>query len=89
MDTGKIINFQDIKDTGKAVADELDIDPKKLPLLELIDKAAKGSVDAAAELAEAYFTGKYGDKNPAKAKKWASYAAKKGSSLAEELLKKL
>ncbi len=61
----------------------------KLSMLELIDTAAKGSIDAAAELAEAYYTGRYGDKNPAKAKKWASYAAKKGSSLAEELLTKL
>ncbi|WP_242829393.1 YunG family protein [Butyrivibrio sp. WCD3002] len=61
----------------------------KLSMLELIDKAAKGSIDAASELAEAYFTGKYGDKNPAKAKKWAGYAAKKGSTLAAELLSKL
>ncbi len=61
----------------------------KLSMLELIDKAARGNIDAAAELAEAYFTGKYGDKNPAKAGKWAGYAAKKGSSSAKELLAKL
>ncbi len=61
----------------------------KLSMLKLIDKAAKGNTDAAGELAEAYFTGKYGDKNHIKAKKWADYAAKHGSSLAEEILSKL
>ena len=68
---------------------ELDRKIQKLAMLELIDKAAKGSIDAAGELAEAYFTGKYGDKNVAKAKKWASYAAKHGSKLAEEILAKI
>jgi TPR repeat protein len=68
---------------------ELERKLKKLSMLDLIDKAAKGSIDAAAELAEAYLTGKYGDKNPAKAKKWANYAAKRGSKLAEEVLAKL
>ncbi len=58
----------------------------KISMLNLIDKAAKGSIDAAAELAEAYFTGKYGDTNPEKAKKWAGYAAKKGSRPAKDLL---
>ena len=68
---------------------ELDRRLQKLSMLELIDKAAKGSIDAAGELAEAYFTGKYGDQNTAKAKKWASYAAKHGSKLAEEILAKM
>lgn len=68
---------------------ELDKKLQKLSMLGLIDKAAKGSIDAAAQLAEAYFTGKYGDQNTAKAKKWASYAAKHGSALAEELLFKM
>ena len=47
-------------------------------MLKLIDRAAKGDIDAAAELAEAYFSGKYGDKNPIKGKKWADYDAKHG-----------
>lgn len=61
----------------------------KLSMLKLIDKAAKGDIDAAAKLAEAYCTGKYGDKNHIKAKKWADYAVKHGSSLAKEVLSKL
>ena len=38
---------------------------------------------------EFYSKGSFGDKNPAKAKKWASYAAKHGSEVAQELLGKL
>ncbi len=68
---------------------ELDKKLNKLAMIELIDKAAKGSIEAAAELAEAYYLGKYGDKNPAKAKKWASYAAKRGSKLAEDILARI
>ena len=64
-------------------------DFNELSMINLIDQAAKGNVEAAEKVAEAYFTGKYGDKNPAKAKKWASYAAKHGSELAKEIMSKL
>ncbi|MBQ9303286.1 hypothetical protein [Butyrivibrio sp.] len=61
---------------------------KKQKLLDLIDKAGKGSIEAAEEIAEAYFTGSLeGKANPVKAKKWASYAAKHGSEKAAEILK--
>ena len=62
---------------------------KKQKLLDLIDKAGKGSIEAAEEIAVGYFEGTFGDKNMAKAKKWASYAAKHGSERASELLDKL
>ncbi|WP_029231965.1 hypothetical protein [Butyrivibrio sp. VCB2006] len=62
---------------------------KKQRLLDLIDMAGKGSIEAAEEIAVGYFEGKFGGKNPAKAKKWASYAAKHGSEVAQELLGKL
>ena len=44
---------------------------------------------AAEEIAVGYYKGDFGEKNPAKAKKWASYAAKHGSEVAQELLAKL
>lgn len=62
---------------------------KKQKLLDLIDKAGKGNIEAAEEIAVGYYKGSFGDKNPAKAKKWASYAAKHGSEVAQELLGKL
>lgn len=62
---------------------------KKQKLLDLIDKAGKGSIEAATEIAVGYYKGDFGEKNPAKAKKWASYAAKHGSEEAQELLLKL
>ncbi len=62
---------------------------KKQKLLDLIDKAGKGSIEAAEKIAVGYYKGSFGDKNPAKAKKWASYAAKHGSEVAQELLGKL
>ncbi len=54
---------------------------------DLIDRAASGDVEAAAKLAEGYLKGLYEcEKNPAKGKKWAQYAAKKGSALGQQLL---
>ena len=44
---------------------------------------------AAEQIAIGYFNGDFGEKNPAKAKKWASYAAKHGSEASMELLEKL
>ncbi len=62
---------------------------KKQKLLDLIDKAGKGSIEAAEEIATGYFNGDFGEKNYPKAKKWASYAAKHGSERASEILEKL
>lgn len=62
---------------------------KKQKLLDLIDKAGKGSIEAAEEIAVGYFKGEFGEKNPAKAKNWASYAAKHGSEVAAEILENL
>lgn len=62
----------------------------KQELLDLIDKAGKGSIEAAEAIAEGYFKGSFdGKKNLEKAKKWASYAAKHGSEKATEILAKL
>ncbi len=62
---------------------------KKQKLLNLIDKAGRGSIEAAEEIAEGYYKGSFGEKNYEKAKKWASYAAKHGSEKAAEILAKL
>ena len=62
---------------------------KKQKLLNLIDKAGKGSIEAAEEIAVGYFKGTLGEKNIAKAKKWASYAAKHGSENAQKILNQL
>lgn len=62
---------------------------KKQKLLDLIDKAGKGSIEAAEKIAAGYYNGDFGEKNFAKAKKWASYAAKHGSEIAAEILEKL
>ena len=60
---------------------------KKQKLLDLIDRAGKGSIEAAEQIAEGYFKGHFGDNpNMEKAKKWASYAAKHGSETAEQIL---
>ena len=59
----------------------------KQDLLDLIDKAGKGSIEAAEAIAEGYFKGSFeGKKNPEKARKWASYAAKHGSGKAAKIL---
>ena len=62
----------------------------KQELLDLIDKAGKGSIEAAEEIAEGYFKGSFdGKKNLEKARKWASYAAKHGSVKAAAILHEL
>ena len=62
---------------------------KKQKLLDLIDRAGKGSIEAAEAIAEGYFKGHFGDRpNMEKARKWASYAAKHGSELAQDILSK-
>lgn len=62
----------------------------KQDLLDLIDKAGKGSIEAAEAIAEGYFKGSFdGKKNLEKAKKWASYATKHGSEKAAEILTNL
>jgi len=58
-------------------------------LLDLIDKAGKGSIEAAEEIAVGYFKGNLGEKNIVKAKKWASYAAKHGSTVCLEILEQI
>ncbi len=62
----------------------------KQELLELIDKAVKGSIEAAEEIAVGYFKGSFdGKPNLVKAQKWASYAAKHGSEKAAAILAQL
>ena len=62
----------------------------KQELLDLIDKAGKGSIEAAEAIAVGYFNGSFdGKPNLVKAKKWASYAAKHGSEKAAEILARL
>ena len=59
----------------------------KQQLLDLIDKAGKGSIEAAEAIADGYFKGTFdGKTNLTKARKWASYAAKHGSERAAEIL---
>ena len=55
--------------------------------LELIDLAAKGSITAAADLAEGYLEGSFdGAVHMEKGRKWARYAAKRGNAKAAGLL---
>ena len=78
----KIINITDIEKTV-----EVTLPPEKELQLSLIDRAAKGSIEAAAELAEGYMRGYFGTPpDNAKAKKWAKYAAKHGSEKAQRIL---
>ena len=59
----------------------------KQELLDLIDKAGRGSIEAAEAIAEGYFKGSFEEvPNFEKARKWASYAAKHGSDRAAEIL---
>ena len=61
--------------------DEITLTPEKQNLLDLIDKAARGDAEAAGEIAEGYFLGKFEPvPNYAKAEKWAHYAAKRGNA---------
>ena len=78
----KIIQITDI-----AGAVNLTLSPERERQFALIDQAAKGSLDAAADLAEGYWKGSFGEpSNPEKARKWAQYAAKHGNSKAQQLL---
>ena len=62
----------------------------KQELLDLIDKAGRGSIEAAEAIAEGYLKGSFeGKPNLVKARKWASYAAKHGSELAADILAQL
>jgi TPR repeat protein len=62
---------------------------KKQKLLDLVDKAGRGSIEAAEMIAAGYYNGDFGDKNYVKARKWASYAARHGSVLAAEIMVQL
>ena len=57
--------------------------------IALFDRAAMGDLDAIMKLAEGYLLGRYGEKNLIKAKKWASFAARKEHPGARELLEKI
>ena len=62
----------------------------KQELLDFIDKAGKGSIEAAEEIVVGYFKGSFdGKPNLVKAKKWPSNAAKHGSEKASEILSQL
>lgn len=62
----------------------------KMRQFRLIDAAARGDIEAAAELAEGYLIGSFGDApNPQKALKWGRYAAKRGSLKAAEVLERM
>lgn len=50
--------------------------------VELVDRAARGDLDAMVDLAKGYYLGSYGEKNVGKAVKWCGYAAKKGNERA-------
>ncbi len=69
--------------------DELKKKMGKLKLISLLDRAIRGDVDAASEVAIAYYTGELGEKNLPKAKKWALYATKRGSKLDLERIARL
>ena len=57
---------------------------------DLIDKAALGDIEAAGFLAEGYQKGLYEcEVSAAKAKKWATYAAKRGDERAQKVLDEL
>lgn len=57
--------------------------------IALFDRAAMGDLDAIMKLAEGYLLGSYGEKNLIKARKWASFAARKEHPGARELLEKI
>lgn len=63
---------------------------EKMKQLRLIDQAARGSIEAAASLAEGYAKGAFGEApNRIKAYKWAAYAAKRGNLSAAALLREM
>ena len=63
------------------------VEVPKSEKFDLIDKAARGDVEAAFLLAEGYAKGTRDcEKSPEKARKWAGYAAKRGNEDAQRLL---
>jgi TPR repeat protein len=73
--------FDQLKSQG------IKVDVPKSEKFDLIDKAARGDVEAAFFLAEGYAKGTRDcEKSPEKAKKWAGYAAKRGNEDAKKLL---
>ncbi|MDO5703285.1 MAG: hypothetical protein Q4G47_08035 [Lachnospiraceae bacterium] len=70
--------------------DEKEIEEGLIRRLKLVDEAARGSIEAAADLAEGYLRGSFeGDPDPVKALKWSRYAAKRGSVKAAVILSEL
>ncbi len=80
MASGKVAGGKKVKAHGLMANEEW---------VRLIDNAAKGDLEAATDLAEAYFKGSFGEKNLAKARKWCAYAAKKGHERAASLLEEI
>ena len=81
----KIINITDISGNAEAV-----LSLEKEQQFLLIDRAVKGSIEAAADLAEGYMKGSFGaPSDRAKARKWAKYAAKHGSEKAQRILSEI
>ena len=84
QDGRSIINITDLTDMKTA---EVRLSPEKERQLRFIDQAAKGSIEAAADLAEGYLRGSFGEPaNKVKAQKWANYAAKHGNKKARQIL---
>ena len=54
--------------------------------VSLVDNAARGDLDAIADLAEAYYKGTFGQTDIIKARKWGMYAAKRGHMKAIAIL---
>lgn len=83
-DGNKIINITDLTNTKTT---KVKLSPEKERQLQLIDQTAKGSIEAAADLAEGYLRGSFGEPaNKSKAQKWAKYAAKHGNEKAQRIL---
>ena len=83
-DGNKIIHLTDLTNARTV---DVTLPPEKEWQLRLIDQAAKGSIEAAADLAEGYLLGSFGEPaNKVKARKWAGYAAKRGSEKARQIL---
>ena len=80
--TAEVIESESIEE------EETEFSPAKEHQFALIDAAARGSIDAAAELAEGYLRGAFEEEpNMRKGLKWASYAAKRGNAKAAALLR--
>ena len=88
----KIVNIQDYRDAAEAPEGEK-IEAHGLlaqdKWVALVDNAARGDLEAIADLAESYLKGTFGEKDLKKARKWCAYAAKKGHERAIGLLKEI